>query len=106
MKKFSDFGLSIGGNRNMFQVQQVPISDLMNCEVIVRDYELDVTTSQGSGRCVVKIEFEGKEMKFFSNAEDIKHALRSIPKSELPFTATIRQRRFGVGNTKCTYYFT
>lgn len=57
----------------------------------------------GSGRFIVKIKHENIEKKFFTNANPIKEALKRVPKSEFPFIATIRQKRFGTGSNSTFY---
>lgn len=104
MKKFSDFGIEIDIGQNIFPVQQISITDILNCEIEVLDYEAGVKTQHGDNRYVVKIKHEGTECKFFTNSTPIKEALRKIPKNEFPFTATVRVRKLGTGSSKI-YYF-
>jgi len=104
MNKFSDFGIKTGGDRKIFEVQQISISDVVNCEIEVLDFDANIKTSHGDGRYIVKVKHEGRECKFFTTASQIKEALDKIPKSNFPFTATIKQQRFG--STGKTYYFT
>lgn len=105
MMKFSDFGLDPFENKAMFLVPQISITDIINCEIIVLDYEGGVETSQGADRYIVKIEYEGKECKFFTTAKPIKEMLDKIPKDKFPFSTTIKQQKLGMGNNK-TYVFT
>lgn len=105
MKKFSDFSINTLDNKNIFVVPLISIQDVVNCEIEVLDFEPEVKTKHGDGRCVVKISHENLEKKFFTNATPIKEALLRIPKSEFPFTTTIKQQRFGSGSGK-TFYFT
>lgn len=35
MKRFSDFGIDIDAGRNIFPVQQISITDILNMEIIV-----------------------------------------------------------------------
>lgn len=105
MNRFSDFGINTLDDRNIFPVPLISIQDVVNCEIEVLDFETDVKTRHGEGRCIVKIRHENLEKKFFTNATPIKDALTRIPKSEFPFTSTIKQQRFGSGSGK-TFYFT
>lgn len=105
MKKFSDLGIDVISNHNIFPVPQVSITDVLNCEIEVLDFESGVKTQHGDDRYVVKIRNEGVECKFFTNSTFIKEALHNISKSDFPFTATIRVKKLGVGNGKM-YYFT
>jgi hypothetical protein len=104
MHKFSDFGIDSLDNKCIFQVPQIQISDVVNCEITVLDYQSNIRTSHGEGRCILKIEHEGKEKKFFTNADPIKSTLEKIPKDKFPFTATIKKQNFG--NGRSTFYFT
>lgn len=105
MKRFSDFGIQTLEDKNIFAVPIISIEEVTNCEIEVIDFEANVKTRHGDGRCIVKILFEGIERKFFTNAAPIKEALNKIPKASFPFTATIKQQRFGSGSGK-TFYFT
>ena len=105
MKKFSDFGIDPMKNKSVFTVPQISITDVLNCEIEVLDYESGVKTSHGDNRYVVRIKHEGSECKFFTSASPIKESLDLVPKEEFPFTTTIKQQKFGNGNNK-TYYFT
>ncbi len=80
MKRFSDFGIDIDAGRNIFPVQQISITDILNCEIEVLDYESGVKTQHGDNRCVVKIKHEGTEYKFFTNSSPIKGHLVKFPK--------------------------
>lgn len=105
MKKFSDFGINSLNDKTVFAVKQVSITDVLNCEIEVLDYESGVKTSHGENRYVVKVRYEGSECKFFTNATPIKEALDKIPKAEFPFLTVIKQQKFGTGSGK-TFYFT
>lgn len=99
------FGIDIDAGRNIFPVQQISITDILNCEIEVLDYESGVKTQHGDNRCVVKIRHEGVEYKFFTNSSPIKEALSKIPQKDFPFIATVRSKKIGTGNSKM-YYFT
>lgn len=105
MKKFSDFGIDVEADHHIFPVQQVSITDLLNCEIEVLDYETGVKTQHGDNRYVVKVRQDGVECKFFTNSTLIKEALDKITKQNFPFTTTIKVKKLGSGNGKM-YYFT
>lgn len=105
MNKFSDFGIKTGGDRTIFEVPQISISDIINCPIEVLAFDANVKTSYGEGRYIVKIRHENQECKFFTAASQIKEALDKIPKDKFPFSTVIKQQRFGAGNGK-TFYFT
>jgi hypothetical protein len=104
MKKFSDFGIDVLNNSNIFQVPQISISDILNCEIEVLDFESGIKTEHGEDRYILKIRHENQECKFFTNAKPIKDALNKISKHDFPFTTTIKVQKFGTNNK--TYYFT
>lgn len=39
MKRFSDLGVTVDDGSNIFQVQQVSITDILNSEIEVLDFE-------------------------------------------------------------------
>lgn len=104
MRKYADFGIKTGGDRTIFEVPQISISDVINCEIEVLDFLPNVKTSHGDDRYIVKVRHDGREVKFFTAASQIKEALDKIPKDDFPFEAIIKQQRFG--STGKTYFFT
>ena len=98
-------GVSVEAGSNIFPVQQVSITDILNSEIEVQDYEAGVRTQHGDNRYVVKIKADGKECKFFTNSTPIKEALGKIPHENFPFITVIRAKKLGMGNSKM-YYFT
>lgn len=42
MKKFSDFGINTLDNKTVFTVPKISITDVLNCEVEILDYESGV----------------------------------------------------------------
>lgn len=105
MKRFSDLGVKVETGNNIYPVQQVSITDILNSEIEVLDYESGVKTQHGENRYVVKIKSDGRECKFFTNSGPIKEALNKIPQDAFPFLTTIRAKKLGMGNSKM-YYFT
>lgn len=105
MKKFSEFGINTLEDKVIFPVPIISITDVINCEIEILDYEPGVKTRHGDDRYVVKIRNEGIDSKFFTNATPIKEALDKVPKEEFPFATTIKQQKFGSGSGR-TYYFT
>lgn len=105
MNKFSDFGIKTGSGRTIYEVPKISISDIVNCEIEVQDFQANVKTEHGDDRYIVKIKHDGRDYKFFTTAAQIKEALDKVPKENFPFTTTIRSQRFDSGNKK-TYYFT
>jgi len=105
MKKFSDLGVKPPEDKNIFNVPVISIQDVINVEIQVLDFEANVKTAHGDGRYILKVKYEDRECKFFTNATPIKQALEQINKNDLPFTTIIKQQRFGSGSGK-TFYFT
>lgn len=104
MKKFSDLGVKPLDDKNIFNVPVISIEDVANIEIEVLDFESNVKTGYGEGRYILKVRHEGRECKFFTNADPIKKALDQISKTDFPFTTIIKPHKFG-GNKK-TYQFT
>jgi len=105
MKRFSEFNITTGTDKNIFVVPVISIEELINCEVEILDFEKGVKTRHGENRYVVKVKHEGVERKFFTNAAPIKEALDQVSKSDFPFITVVKQQRFGSGSGK-TFYFT
>lgn len=61
MKRFSDLGVTVDAGSNILQVQQVSITDILNSEIEVLDFESGVRTQHGENRYVVKIKSDGRE---------------------------------------------
>jgi len=103
MKKFSDLNVKIE-SKNIFDVPQISIEDIINKEIEVLDFQGNITTRHGDGRYVLKILTDDHECKFFTNAEPIKKALDQVEKTDFPFQTIIVARRYGGG--KKSFEFT
>ena len=108
MKNFKDLGVTYqpADGKKRFKGAIVSIRELVNIPIVVRDFEMGVTTTQGEDRCVVSIEKEGELCKFFTNSEEMKSILQQIGElpDGLPFQTTIKAEKFGSNKTK--YIFT
>ena len=84
----------------------VSIRELVTLPSVVRDVDMGVKTSQGEDRCVVAIEHNGEQKKFFTNSEEMKNILQQVSEMPdgFPFETTIKAETFGKGKTK--YVFT
>ena len=108
MKDFKDLNVkptnvSKDGKR-FFDVEVKTLMDVLNQEVIVKDFEPGVQTKNGGDRYAVLIELAGKEYKFITNNYKLKDVLAQCRESQcFPFKATIK-RRTG-NNNKADYYF-
>lgn len=90
--------------KRFFDVEVKTLMDILNQEVIVKDFETGVQTKNGCDRFAVLIELDGKESKFITNNYKLKDVLVQCREQQLfPFKATIK-RRTG-NNNKADYYF-
>lgn len=108
MKSFNELNVkakSIGKDgKRFFDVEVKTLMDILNQEVIVKDFETGVQTKNGADRYAVLIEQSGKEFKFITNNYKLKDILGQCREKELfPFLATVK-RKTG-NNNKADYYF-
>lgn len=107
MKDFKELGIRYKpeDGKKRFTGELVRLGDLQNCEIVVHDFETDITTKEGDGRYVVQIEFDGEQKKFITNSEEMKNILNQVRAAEaLPFKTTIKREVFGQNKNK--YVFT
>ncbi len=108
MKSFKDLHVAFkpDDGKKRFPGAVVSIRELVNLPIVVRDFETGVKTSQGEDRCVVAIEQNGEQKKFFTNSEEMKNILQQVSEMPdgFPFETTIKAETFGKGKTK--YVFT
>lgn len=108
MKSFKDLNVAYkpDDGKKRFPGAVVSIRELVNLPIVVRDFEMGVKTSQGEDRCVVAIEVNGEQKKFFTNSEEMKNILQQVSEMPdgFPFETTIKAETFGKGKTK--YVFT
>lgn len=98
---FAELGVKpLDDGKAIFDVQIISISEILNCQIEVIDYQSGIKTIHGDNRYIVKIRHDGKEYKFFTDSKYIKHDLDQIDKNDFPFKATIKQIRYGSGNNK------
>lgn len=108
MRSFKDLNVAYkpDDGKKRFPGAVVSIRELVNLPIVVRDFEMGVKTSQGEDRCVVAIEHNGEQKKFFTNSEEMKNILQQVSEMPdgFPFETTIKAETFGKGRTK--YVFT
>ncbi|MBR4405789.1 MAG: hypothetical protein IKT30_05365 [Bacteroidaceae bacterium] len=108
MKSFKDLNVAYKpeDGKKRFAGAVVSIRELVNLPIVVIDFETGVKTSQGEDRCVVAIEVNGEQKKFFTNSEEMKNILQHVSEMPdgFPFETTIKTETFGKGRTK--YVFT
>ncbi|GHT62767.1 hypothetical protein FACS189451_07910 [Bacteroidia bacterium] len=107
MRDFKSLNVSYqpADGKKRFNGVMVSIRELVNLPIIVHDFETDIKTEQGDGRCLVSIEQGGEMKKFFTNSEEMKSILtqvREIPEG-FPFQTTIKTEPFGKGKTKYVF---
>ena len=108
MKSFKDLNVAYKpeDGKKRFAGAVVSIRELVNLPIVVKDFETGVKTSQGEDRCVVAIEVNGEQKKFYTNSEEMKNILQQVSEMPdgFPFETTIKTETFGKGRTK--YVFT
>lgn len=108
MRSFKDLNVAYkpDDGKKRFPGAVVSIRELVNLPIVIRDFEIGVKTSQGEDRCVVAIEMNGEQKKFFTNSEEMKNILQQVSEMPdgFPFETTIKAETFGKGKTK--YVFT
>jgi hypothetical protein len=107
MRDFKSLNVSYqpADGKKRFNGVMVSIRELVNLPIIVHDFETDIKTEQGDGRCLVSINQGGEMKKFFTNSEEMKSILtqiRDIPDG-FPFETTIKTESFGKGKTKYVF---
>ena len=55
MKRFSELGIEIDADRHIFPVPQVSITDILNCEIEILDFESGAKTQHGSDLSLIHI---------------------------------------------------
>ena len=103
MKRFSDLKIPSADGKKMFDCKTVSITDIVNCEIEVHDFEGDIKTQHGNDRMIVKIRINGEDAKIFTNCQQIKNVLNMSRPEDLPFTTTIRKIKSG---NNASYKFT
>lgn len=108
MKKFSELCIkheSKGKDGQLFfDVPQVSCAFIVGRPIIVKDFQANITTKNGTGRYAVLVEENGKDCKFITNNPRLKDVLDQCRAQDaFPFEATLNRRPLS-GN-KIDYYF-
>lgn len=105
--KFKDMKLNLTknyGDKKVFDCDQVPLSDLVNMEIEILDFETNVKTSYGDNRCVVKFKMDGAEKKYITSSSKMIQELEAIKEQYgFPFEATIKKHKFANGNYRYVF---
>ena len=104
-KRFCDLGIQLDSGSDMYDCEQVSITDIVNMEIEVIEYTTKVTTRYGDNRYVIHFKYtdRNEDAKFFTTAKLIKGALDKAKKDDFPFLTVIKCKRAGKGTC---YYFT
>lgn len=93
MASFADLNIKLPESK-IFDAKQVGIDEVLNENIEVLDFQLDVKTKYGDGRSIV-LAMKGKnKVKFFTDSKRIKYQLEQVDKSQLPFTSKVTVHRF------------
>jgi hypothetical protein len=108
MNDFKDLNIKANNiskdGQRYFDVPTVTLMDILNQEVVIKDFETEVTTKNGIGRYAILIEFSGEDRKFITNNYKMKDILDQCKDSKLfPFKTTIRRK--SNSGPKADYYF-
>ena len=95
MKKFSELGVILQDDNQIFDCKQVSINEIVNCNVILHEYIPNMKTRHGDGRCLIRFEKDGEYGKFFTNSKNIKSTLEAINKDDYPFQTIIKCVKIG-----------
>ena len=95
MKKFSELGVIVQNERQIFDCKQVSITEIVNCPVIIYEYITEMKTRHGGGRCLIRFEQNGSQGKFFTNSGNIKATLDAVQKEDYPFETIIKCVKIG-----------
>lgn len=98
-KRFSELGIKQEEGRKIFNCRQVTVEDILNTEIEVVDFVLDVKTKFGEGRCLIYYKAVGSsdEGKFFTGSLSLKSVLAQVKPEDLPFTTIIKATKCGKG---------
>lgn len=108
MMNFKDLNIKASNvskdGQTYFDVPTVTLMDVLNQEIIIKDFVSGVTTKNGNGRYAVLLGFNGEERKFITNNYKMKDILNQCKDSKLfPFKTTIRRK--SSSGPKADYYF-
>lgn len=98
-KRFSDLGIKPADNGKVFNCQQVSITDILNSEIEILDYQANLHTAHGEGRYLIHFRMtDGSlEGKFFTNSTNLKSCLDQIQETDFPVITVIKAVKCGKG---------
>lgn len=99
MKSFADLikeGTVADIAASSYTCKRISIDEIAGKEITILATIKDIKTEKGEGRTLVHFKCDATgEGKFFTNARILKEQLASIPKDQLPITATVTKWRDG-----------
>ncbi|MCF0187956.1 MAG: hypothetical protein HUK04_00460 [Bacteroidaceae bacterium] len=104
-KRFSDLGIKPKDSGKIFNCQQVSITDILNSEIEVIDFQANLHTQHGEGRYLVHFRMtDGSlEGKFFTASHSLISCLDQMKPEDLPVITVIKAIKCGKGKI---YQFT
>lgn len=105
---FADHGIKgrieTKDGKKFFDMEKVNLEEIVKDDITVIDYESDVKTQYGGGRCVVKIIHQGCEKKFITNSFTIKAMLHQAREMNL-FPIDTRVLKKPIEKGRYDFYF-
>jgi len=99
MKNFSELNIKPIDELKKFNVPSTSVRNLVNCEIIVKDFVGNVKTEHGPDRYIVLFNYSGYDQKFFTNSTKMKNVLDQCSAEDFPFKTTIKVIIFTGGST-------
>ena len=90
--------------KKFFDMEKVNLEEIVKDDITILDYESDVKTQYGGGRCVVKIIHQGSEKKFITNSFTIKAMLQQAREQKL-FPIQTRVLKKPIEKGRYDFYF-
>lgn len=99
MKKFSEMNIAASSDMKTFDCKQISITEIVNKEIVIRDYIEKINTRHGEDRLLMLVEVGGEPYKVFTNSGSIKRVMLLVPECNFPFSATIAALKTNNGTT-------
>ena len=94
MKSFSEFGIK--GKDKSFVGTKVPIEDLFNKTVIVKDYVIKPSRyeNKGNGKCLyLQVFVDNCDHVVFTGSVHLQELIQQVPQDGFPFQTTIKRNQ-------------
>ena len=87
-KRFSELGIVV--KNNSFSGRKINIVNIINTEIIVKNYKINNSKFENSKDCLtIEFELNGEDRIVFTSAEILKKQIEQIKKDDFPFTTKI-----------------